>query len=81
MFFPTFYVDNDKFGTENKIQFTLHYQNWKNKNLLVVVITDVVTDPTKLGKSTINFERKVEEFEQRPIKVDEIVPFSLPVIV
>ena len=74
MLFPKFYVNNDKFGTQNKIQFTLHYQNWKNKNLPVGEIPDVAIDPTKMRKSPINFERKVEAFEQRPIKVGEIVP-------
>ena len=65
-----------------KIRFNLRYIIKTGKeNLPVVVIPYVVIDPTKMGKSPINFERKVEAFEQRPIKVDEIVPFFLSVTV
>ena len=65
-----------------KIRFNLRYIiKTGKKNLPVVVIPYVVIDPTKMGKSPINFERKVEAFEQRPIKVDEIVPFFLSVTV
>ena len=31
MLFPKFYVDNDKFGIQNKVQFIMHYQNLKKK--------------------------------------------------
>lgn len=65
-----------------KIRFNLRYIiKTGKKNLPVVVIPYVVIDPTKMGKSPINFERKVEAFEQQPIKVDEIVPFFLSVTV
>ena len=48
--FPKYYVNNDKFGVQNKVQFTMHYQNWKKSEPLVVVMADVVIDTSKLGK-------------------------------
>ena len=48
--FPKYYVNNDKFGVQNKVQVTMHYQNWRKSKPLVVVMADVVIDTSKLGK-------------------------------
>ena len=53
------------------------YQNWKTNKPSVVVMPDVVIDTSKMGTNLIDFVRKVEAFEQQPIKIDEIVPSFL----
>ena len=37
--FPKYYVNNDKFGIQNKVQFTMHYQNWKKNHWLLSCLT------------------------------------------
>ena len=77
MLFPKHHVNNDKFVIQNKVQLTMLYQNWKTNKPSVVVMPDVVIDTSKMGTNLIDFVRKVEAFEQQPIKIDEIVPSFL----
>ena len=77
MLFPKHHVNNDKFVIQNKVQLTMLYQNWKTNRPSVVVMPDVVIDTSKMGTNLIDFVRKVETFEQQPIKIDEIVPSFL----
>ena len=56
MFFPKFYVDSNKFGFQNKVQFTMYYQNWKRNKL------PAVTNDANLGKNPVNLVKKVESF-------------------
>ena len=72
MLFPKYFVNDDKFGVQNKVQFTMHYQNWKKKKPSVLVMPDVVIDTSEMGKNPTNFERRVEVFEKQPIKIYKI---------
>ena len=48
MLFPKYYVNNDKFGVQNNLKFTMHYQNLKKMKPSIVVMPDVVIDTSKM---------------------------------
>ena len=62
--FPKQYVPNDKFGIQNKVPFTFYYGNWKENK--------IAEDNFKqLANSLVNFDRKIEVFEQRPFTASD----------
>ena len=52
MLFSKYYVQNDKFGIQGKVQFNLHYENWMKSR--------VAEDNFKqLAKNPVNFDQKL----------------------
>ena len=52
MLFSKYYVQNDKFGIQGKVQFNLHYENWMKSR--------VAEDNFKqLAKNPVNFDKKL----------------------
>ena len=57
-------MPNDKFGIQNKVPFTFRYGNWKENK--------IAEDNFKqLANNLVNFDRKIEVFEQRPFTVPD----------
>ena len=55
MLFSKYYVQNDKFGIQSKVQFTIHYKNWMKNTVAEVNFK-------QLAKSPVNFDKKIEMF-------------------
>ena len=64
MLISKYYAQNDKFGIQNKVPFTLNYKHWKKNK--------VAEDNFKqLAKNPVNFDRNIEVFEQLSITLPD----------
>ena len=72
------FPQNNRFGIQNKVSFTIHFKQWKDSKIKPIVPTAAPNeipikkiDLTKLAKEPQNYNRGVNKFEQKPIDVDK----------